>query len=136
MTNREDAPEAGGTPSPDEIAKLYGLPLQRALIDFDLSTHEQQVIGGDPVNLTGIPHAPVKTLITEKTVVTIVGHQEEAQEVADMLAANPHIVNWAAHYAEGYLEDGVMDFALNAMTKRQIRNIERHTGRRISEDDE
>ena len=68
--------------------------------------------------------------------VTIVAHEEEGQDVADLLDAKPELVNLAAHYVEQYFKEGIMEFSLNALTDEQKRNVERNTGRRLRESEE
>ena len=55
----------------------------------------------------------------------------EGQDVADLLYAKPELVNLAAHHAEYYFQEGIMEFSLNALTDEQKRNVERNTGRRL-----
>jgi hypothetical protein len=50
--------------------------------------------------------------------------------VAHLLQARPDLKNLALMYGEDYIEQGVTDFALNAMTARQVRNVERRAGLR------
>lgn len=69
--------------------------------------------------------------------ITIVAHEGEGQDVADLLDDKPELVNLAAHHAEYYFEQGIMEFLLNVLTDEQKRNVERNTGRRIeTEEDE
>ena len=120
-------------PTPSEIASQHQLPLQRALIDFDPLQPVKQVIGGDPIDLSDIPTEPVTSITTPWAIVTIVAHKGDGKLIADVLA-HPHsfIKNLAIHYAEDYFNQGVMDFALNALSNEQIRNIEINTGKRIN----
>ncbi len=74
---------------------------------------------------------PVKSVLTPWAVVTIVAHEEEGQDVADLLYAKPELVNLAAHHAEHYFSEGIMEFSLNALTDEQKRNVERNTGGRL-----
>ena len=89
-------------PSPEKLARSTESQIQTVLIDFDFKSPEQLVIGADPEDLTNIPTVPVKSVLTPWAVVTIVAHEEEGQDVADLLAAKPELVNLAAHYAEQY----------------------------------
>ena len=73
-------------------------------------------------------------MVAPWAVVTIVAHEGEGQEVADLLDAKPELVNLAAHHAEYYFQEGIMEFSLNALTDEQKRNVERNTGRRIQEE--
>ena len=116
--------------SPDEIAREQGLPLMRALIDLDLGDPSQQLIGADPMDLSDIPMEPVKSLITPTSVITIMAHRGEGEAVAELLAARPDMSAMTIHYGEHYQEQGVMDFAFNALTQEQVRNVERNTGRK------
>ena len=120
-------------PSPEELARSTESQIQTVLIDFDFKSPEQLVIGADPEDLTNIPTVPVKSVLAPWAVVTIVAHEEEGQEVADLLAAKPELVNLAAHYAEQYFKEGIMEFSLNALTDEQKRNVERNTGHRLRE---
>ena len=88
------------TPSPEELARRTASQVQTVLIDFELKSPEELVIGADPEDLSGIPTVPVKSLMAPWAVVTIVAHEGEGQEVADLLAAKPELVNLAAHHAE------------------------------------
>ena len=47
---------AGTNDSPEQMAERLGLTIQYALIDFDIHDPTLQVIGGDPVDLSEIPH--------------------------------------------------------------------------------
>ena len=116
-------------PTPEELARYYALPLQRALIDFDLNDPLCQVIGSDAVVLSAMPIVPVKSMVLPWAVVTIVAHAPEVQDVADMLASRLDFISVIRDHAEGYFENGVMDFAMNALTEQQQRNIERNVGR-------
>ena len=64
---------------PDELSQHHELPLQRALIDFDINPHELQVIGADPMDLSDLELEPVKSLITTWAVITIVAHRNEGR---------------------------------------------------------
>ena len=124
-------------PSPEELADSTGARIQTVLIDFELKSPELLVIGADPEDLSKIPTVPVKSLLMPWAVVTIVAHEEEGQEVADLLADKPELVNLAAHHAEYYFQEGIMEFSLNALTDEQKRNVERNTGHRLRpEEDE
>ena len=116
-------------PTPEELARYYALPLQRALIDFDLNDPLCQVIGSDAVDLSAMPIVPVKSMVLPWAVVTIVAHAPEVQDVADLLASRLDFISVIRDHAEGYFENGVMDFAMNALTEQQQRNIERNVGR-------
>ena len=118
-------------PTPEELAWDRELPLQKALMDFDLHTKEHQALGSDPIDLAGIPVVAVKSLITEDRVVCIVAHQGEEQEVADLLAAADELLGFVQHYADHYWQHGVLDFAINALSDQQIRNIKRHRARTL-----
>ena len=50
---------AGTNDSPEQMAERLGLTIQYALIDFDIHDPTLQIIGGDPVDLSEIPHEPV-----------------------------------------------------------------------------
>lgn len=119
------------TPSPEELAQSRESQIQTVLIDFDLKSPEQLVIGADPEDLTNIPTVPVKSVLAPWAVITIVAHEEEGQDVADLLAAKPELVNLATHHAEHYFKEGIMEFSLNALTDEQKRNVERNTGNRL-----
>ena len=124
-------------PTPSEIADQYQLPIQRALIDFDPLQPVKQVIGGDPIDLSDIPTEPVKSLITPWAIVTIVAHKGDGQLIADVLAhPQSFIKNLALQYAEDYFNQGILDFALNALSNEQIRNIEVNTGHTINMSDQ
>ena len=124
------------TPSPEELARRTESQVQTVLIDFELKSPEELVIGADPEDLTNIPTVPVKSLMAPWAVVTIVAHEGEGQEVADLLAAKPELVNLAAHHAEHYFKEGIMEFSLNALTDEQKRNVQRNTGRRLRGEEE
>ena len=117
--------------SPDQLPNTSDTQVQTVLIDFDFRSPELLVIGGDPEDLSNIPTAPIKSLFTPWAVVTIVAHEEEAQDVANLLADQPELVQMAAHYAEHYFKEGIMELSLNALTGEQIRNFERNTGIRL-----
>ena len=125
----------GETPSPQEFARSRNLPHQQALLNIDLRDPTLQVIGGDPVDLAGIDTQPVITLATHRTSVTVLAHQGEAQDVANLLHRRPDIKKLIVHYAHSFLDEGVMTFAMNALTDRQMRNIEMRTGRPLSGQD-
>lgn len=126
---------SAASPTPEEMAQRFELPNQRALMDFDIKSSDLQVLGANPIDLSSIPNEPVKSLVTPWAVVTIVAHHGEEQEVADLMAEDPRLVQMVLHYAEHYHEQGENDFAINALTDEQIRNVERHTGRRIQQPD-
>ena len=123
-------------PSPEELARSTASQIQTVLIDFDFKSPEQLVIGADPEDLTNIPTVPVKSVLTPWAVVTIVAHDGEGQDVADLLAAKPELVRLAAHHAEHYFQEGIMEFSLNALTDEQKSNVERNTGRRLQGEEE
>ena len=76
---------------------------------------------------------PTHSLITPWAIVTIVAHKGDGQLIADVLAhPQSFIKNLALHYAEDYFNQGVLDFALNALSNEQIRNIEVNTGHTIN----
>ena len=122
---------AGTNDSPEQMAGRLGLTIQYALIDFDIHDPTLQVIGGDPVDLSEIPHEPVKSIIPERGIITIVAHDGEGQEVADFLPAVPWLSQVIVSYGEQYRDEGIMTFAMNAMTEEQIDRVERTVGRRI-----
>ena len=122
---------AGTNDSPEQMAERLGLTIQYALIDFDIHDPTLQVIGGDPVDLSEIPHEPVRSIILERGIITIVAHDGEGQEVADFLPAVPWLSQVIVSYGEHYRDEGIMAFAMNAMTKEQIDRVERTVGRRI-----
>lgn len=80
---------------PEIMAQSRGIPLVTALIDFDIRSPERMVIAGNPVDLSLIPHLPVTSIFTEALMVTIAAHEDEGQEVADMLQAKPELKYWA-----------------------------------------
>ena len=122
---------AGTNDSPEQMAERLGLTIQYTLIDFDIHDPTLQVIGGDPVDLSEIPHEPVKSIIPERGIITIVAHDGEGQEVADFLPAVPWLSQVIVSYGEQYRDEGIMTFAMNAMTEEQIDRVERTVGRRI-----
>ena len=131
MAGRKPTPEEA--PTPDKLADEHNLPALRVLIDFDITTSVKQVIGGDPVDLTHIPTVPVRSLINGEAIITIIAHANEEQEVADLLAQKPFWVQTAFAYAMDYFKQGVTDVALNALTEEQIRTLEDHSGKDMSE---
>ena len=122
---------AGTNDSPEQMAERLGLTIQYALIDFDIHDPTMQVIGGDPVDLSEIPHEPVRSIILERGIITIVAHNGEGQEVADFLPAVPWLSQVIVSYGEQYRDEGIMAFAMNAMTEEQIDRLERKVGRRM-----
>ena len=122
---------AGTNDSPEQMAERLGLTIQYALIDFDIHDPTMQVIGGDPVDLSEIPHEPVRSIILERGIITIVAHNGEGQEVADFLPAVPWLSQVIVSYREQYRDEGIMAFAMNAMTEEQIDRLERKVGRRM-----
>ena len=122
---------AGTNDSPEQMAERLGLTIQYALIDFDIHDPTMQVIGGDPVDLSEIPHEPVSSIILERGIITIVAHNGEGQEVADFLPAVPWLSQVIVSYGEQYRDEGIMAFAMNAMTEEQIDRLERKVGRRM-----
>ena len=62
-----------------------------------------------------------------------IAHANEEQEVADLLAQKPFWVQTAFAYAMDYFKQGVTDVALNALTEEQIRTLEDHSGKDMSE---
>ena len=109
--------------SPEEIADIVGLPLQRALIDFNPFSERLQTIGADPADLSGKETIAVKTIIGEASVLTIVAHPGAEQDVANAFAQRPEMSGWVASYGEDYLKQGVMEFAFRPLTGQEIRNI-------------
>ena len=71
--------------------------------------------------------------ITGEAIITIIAHANEEQEVADLLAQKPFLVQTAFAYATDYFKQGIMDVALNALTQEQIRTLEDHSGKDMSE---
>ena len=114
--------------SPEEIADIVGLPLQRALIDFNPFSERLQTIGADPADLSGKETIAVKSIIGKVSVLTIVAYPGAEQDVADAFAQRPELSSWAASYGEDYLEQGVMEFAFRPLTGQEIRNIYRNRG--------
>ena len=122
---------AGTNDSPEQMAERLGLTIQYALIDFDIHDPTLQIIGGDPVDLSEIPHEPVRSIILERGIITIVAHDGEGQEMADFLPAVPWLSQVIVSYGEQYRYEGIMAFAMNPMTEEQIDRVERTVGRRI-----
>ena len=122
---------AGTNDSPEQMAERLGLTIQYALIDFDIHDPTMQVLGGDPVDLSEIPHEPVRSIILERGIITIVAHNGEGQEVADLLPAVPWLSQVIVSYGEQYRDEGIMAFAMNAMTEEQIDRLEKKVGRRM-----
>ena len=122
---------AGTNDSPEQMAERLGLTIQYALIDFDIHDPTLQIIGGDPVDLSEIPHEPVRSIILERGIITIVAHDGEGQEMADFLPSVPWLSQVIVSYGEQYRDEGIMAFAMNAMTEEQIDRVERTVGRRI-----
>ena len=108
---------AGNNDSPEQMAERLGLTIQYALIDFDIHDPTLQVIGGDPLDLSEIPHEPVRSIILERGIITIVAHDGEGQKVADFLPAVPWLSQVIVSYGEQYRDEGIMAFAMNAMTE-------------------
>ena len=92
------------TPSPEELAEMRENQIRTVLIDFDFRSPEQLVIGADPEDLSKIPTVPVKSIVAPWAMVTIVAHEEEGQDVANLLSDKPELVQLAAHYAEYYFQ--------------------------------
>ena len=114
--------------TPEEMAGILGRPSQRGLFDFDILSDEKQVIGANPMDLTGIEMVAIKTFITEASVFTIMAHPDAAQTAANALSFRTEMGPWAESYAHDYLEDGVMDFAFYALSDEEVRTVERNTG--------
>ena len=51
--------------------------------------------------------------------------------MADFLPAVPWLSQVIVSYGEQYRDEGIMTFAMNAMTEEQIDRVERTVGRRI-----
>ena len=83
------------------------------------------------MDLSEIPHEPVRSIILEWGIITIVAHDGQGQEVADFLPAVPWLSQVIASYGEQYRDEGIMAFAMNPMTEEQIDRVERTVGRRI-----
>ena len=126
-------PSGKEAPTPDELAEEHNLPVLRVLIDFDITSSIKQIIGADPQDLTQIPTVPVRSLITQEAIITIVAHSNDEQEVADLLAQKPFLIQTAFVYAMDYFKQGIMDTALNALTDQQIRNLEATSGNDLSD---
>ena len=90
------------------------------------------MIGTDTEDLSNIPTVSVKSVLAPWAVATIVAHEEEGQDVADLLAEKPELVQLAAHHAEYYFQERIREFSLNALSDEQKRNVERNTGHRLS----
>ena len=113
--------------TPEEIAQYYELPLQKVLVDFDLNDTTQMVLGTDPINieeLDSIPQEAVKTVICDFAVVTILAHKGDGQRLADIMHNFPPLVSMVIDHATHYVADGVMAFSVNALTEKQIENVE------------
>ena len=74
---------------------------------------------------------PVKSIMTPWAIITIMAHRGEGQNVANLLQARPGLSSMVSDYGESYAKEGVMDFAFHAISEKQIRNLEHHTGRRL-----
>lgn len=109
--------------TPQEIAADMGLPLQRALIDFDLHPRVKEIIGGHPQDLSEIDMTPVHSLTAPWAVVTIYSHTGEEQEVANLLEAKPGLKGMALAYGEEFIEKGVMDFAFHSHADPMTRSV-------------
>ena len=131
MSARKPTSEEAQTP--DKLAEEHNLPALRVLIDFDITPNIKQIIGADPQDLTHMPTVPVQSLITQEAIITIVAHPNDEQEVADLLAQKPFLVQTAFVYAMHYFKQGIMDTAMNALTDQQIRNLEATSGNDLSD---
>ena len=98
-------------------------PLQRVLMDFDLKDPTLQVLGGDPEEFAEIPAERVKSIILEDRNVTIYAHQGDGQDLADLLAARPDVIDWVLYYAEYYWQDGVDSFAMRALDENKTEGL-------------
>ena len=111
--------------TPEEIAEILELPLQKALIDFEMFSPVQEVIGADPMDLSGVDMVPVKSIVTKSSVLTIMAHPESAQDVANAFSWREDLVGWVTSYGEGYMEDGVLEFAFYALSEEQLERLEK-----------
>lgn len=120
-------------PSPEALTQQYDLPMMHALINFDLHDPEPQVLGCDPLDLSGIPTEPVKTIAIPGALVTIYAHQGEGQDVADLLSADPSLVSMVQDHGEQYFYLGVISFDVHALTPHEIDNVRQRTGNVVLE---
>lgn len=112
------------------------VPLQRVLFDFDIRSPSRQSLGGDPINLSGIPTEDVRSLVTTRTVVTIVAHQGDGQDLADLLHQRPYLIAVALSYAGHHREPEPRDVALHALSREELHNIERTTSLKLPQEGE
>ena len=112
--------------TPEEIAQDHNAPLIKVLIDFDLNDPNQQILGAKPVDLADIPCEPVRSLIASDVVLTIVAHQGEEQDVANLLAVRQDLVTTILSYGQEEVSNGTLkDLAVYAinMELEEIREI-------------
>lgn len=127
--NHAPPPPENPPPIPEEVSQYYEKPLQRALCDFDIVSSDLQVIGADPIDLSEIPMEAVKSVIAPWAVITIMAHAGEGQAVADLLASRPDLTRHIVAYGQDYFAQNIMDFAMNALTDQQMRNVQAHRNR-------
>ena len=100
------------------------------LADFDLRDPHSQVLGAKPVDLKKLSTQAVTSIITPEAVITMVAHQGESQDVADLLDSAIHYVQHGM--AGGNMED-LAAYAIN-MDLEEIQDI--ITGQRAAQEEE
>ena len=87
------------------------------------------------MDLSRIPTEDVRTLVTTLAVVTIVAHQGDRQELADLLHQHPDLIAIALSYAGHHHEPEPRDRTLLALSRKEPHNIERNTGRSLPQEE-
>ena len=121
----------------ERTAAAAGLPHQRVLFDFDPTSRDKGVLGGDPADLSGLQVEAVRSMSSGGIVLTIYAHAGQGQDMADLLARRTDLLTVAAAYAQSYQDDpdvtaaagtAVPDFRLYPLTSEEKANIQANTG--------
>ena len=135
-TKRHSTPTPSTTDndeSPENLARLMKIPLQRVLFDFGIHSPERQVLGGMLIDLSTVVTEDVRSMINDQTMITIAAHKGDGQKVADLLYQHPDLITLAVSYAQSYRNESgrPIDCALYALSSEEMRNIERNTGHNL-----
>ena len=117
MSKNEDAS------TPEQIAAEYGIKLIKVIANFDIHSRNKKVLGSDPADLSKIPRNPVKSLIRPWAVICIYAHQGQEQDIADLLAAKPIIVDLIVQHADKYRHANGFEFTIREHNGQQQGNM-------------
>lgn len=120
------------------MADQMGLPHQRALFDFDPRNPGRNVLGGDAEDLSAQEMEPVRSFISQGTLVTVYARTGDGQDMASFLSVREDLIAVASAYDEHCRneagENQYPDFRLRPLTAEEKGNIERAMGRTLPQE--